>query len=115
MKGVLNQKQLKCIELMVHTDMTNLQIAKKIGINNNTITLWLKKDEFQDAMKEEVDKSFKKMATKAQRKLNHLIDSKNDMVSLAACKEVLNKSGYKETEKVESTTTTTIKVDVKDE
>lgn len=45
------------------------------------------------------------MATKARRKLGQLIDSDNDSVSLGACKEVLNKAGYLETQKVENTIT----------
>ena len=60
-------------------------------------------------------RGFNSLALKARKRLDKLIDSKNDVVALGACKEVLNKAGYMETQKVEQKLDTTIKVDITDD
>ena len=47
-----------------------------------------------------------------RKKIEKLIDRKKDVVALGACKEVLNKAGYMETQKVEQKLDTVIKVEV---
>ena len=54
------------------------------------------------------------MAIKARRKLDSLMDSKNDGVALGACKEVLSKAGYDATQKVEQKVDNIIRVSVDD-
>ena len=97
---------------MVYSDMTQLEICKEIGVSKNTISSWLKKDCFQEELKKETQRSLNGLAQKATRRLNKLLDSKNDMVALGACKEVLNKGGFKEVDKVEQNTTITFDVEV---
>ena len=113
----LNAKMLKCIELMVYTDMRKQDIAKELGVANNCISRWQNREDFQDALKEEMRKGFNSLALKARRKLDRLIDSNNEGVALGACKEVLSKAGYDAPQKVEQTidSVTTIKVDIVDE
>lgn len=103
---------LKCIELMVYTDMQKQEIAKELGVANNAISRWMNREDFQEALKDEMHKGFSSLAVKARRKLDKLIDSNNDGVALGACKEVLNKAGYMETQKVEQKLDTTINVSI---
>ena len=110
----LNAKMLKCIELMVYTDMQKQEIAKELGVANNAISRWMNREDFQEALKDEMHKGFSSLAVKARRKLDKLIDSNNDGVALGACKEVLNKAGYMETQKVEQKVDTVIKVSITD-
>ena len=97
----LNGRQLKAVELFVYTDMKEQEVAKEIGITNATLTAWLNKEEFQAAVQSEMHRSFAYLATKAKRKMERLLDSNQDSVAFAAAKEILNKAGYQETQKVE--------------
>ena len=58
---------------------------------------------FEEAIKNEMYRAFAQDAIKARRKMSELINSNNDGIALAASREVLNKAGYIETQKVETT------------
>ena len=70
------------------------------------------REDFQKALQEEMQRGFKDLAVKARKKLDKLIDSPNDGVALGACKEVLNKAGYMETQKIDANVETTINVSI---
>ena len=99
----LNNRQLQCIEMMVYSDMLKGDIADKLGVRRETITAWQKREDFQEALKIEMQKGFSSMAIKARKRLDKLIDSNNEGIALAAAREALNKAGYQETQKVEQT------------
>lgn len=108
----LNQNMLKCIEMLVYTDMRKQDIVKEIGVAPNAISRWMKKDEFQQALQEEMHRGFSSLAIEARKKLGTLINSNNDLVALGACKEVLNKAGYQETQKIEQKIDTDIVIEI---
>ena len=108
----LRAKMLKCINLMVYTDMQKQEIAEELNVSGTTISRWQDREDFQEELRNEMHRGFNSLAIKARKKLDQLIDSKNDGVALGACKEVLNKAGYMETQKVEQKIDTVIRVDV---
>ena len=110
----LNANMLKCINMMVYTDKQKQEIARELGVANNCISRWLQREDFQEELKNEMHRGFNSLALKARRRLNQLIDSNNDVVALGACKEVLNKAGYMETQKVEQKIDTEIRVNIDD-
>lgn len=98
----LNKKQLKCVEIMVHQpERSNGDIAEELGVNRATISQWMKRDDFQEALREENQRCFKNLAAKAIYRLETLMDSENERIVLDASKEILNKAGYQETTKIE--------------
>lgn len=99
----LTNKQLKAVEMLVYTSMQKQEIAKELKVSNSTISQWLKKEEFQQAITDEMHRGFVDIAYKARRRLAELVDSSNEQVALGAIKEALNKAGYQETQKVEQT------------
>lgn len=107
----LNSRQLKAVEMFVYTDLQKQEIAEELGVSNSTISQWVKRDDFQEAIREEMHKGFSSMATKARRKLDKLIDSKNEGIALAAAREVLNKAGYTEVQEL-TVTTRTIELEI---
>lgn len=111
----LNAKMLKCIQLMVYTDMQKQEIAEELNVSGTTISRWQDREDFQEELKNEMHRGFSSLAIKARKKLDKLIDSKNDGVALGACKEALNKAGYMETQKVEQKVDTTINVSITDD
>lgn len=110
----LNSNMLRCIELMVYTDMLKGQIAEELGVRPETVTAWQKREDFQDALRNEMQRGFSTLAAKARNRLDKLIDSPNQAVALGACKEVLNKAGYQETQKIEQTIDTNIVLEITD-
>lgn len=110
----LNNKQLRCIELLVRGDMLKGDIAEELKIRRETISAWVKREDFQAAMREEMYRQFGAMALKARRKLDALVDDPNPQVALAAAKEVLNKAGYKEKEIIEQEIKTPIEITIVD-
>ena len=99
----LSNKQLKAVEMLVYTTMQKQEIAKELNVSNATISQWVKKPEFDEAIRNEMHRAFAQDAIKARRKMSELINSNNDGIALAASREVLNKAGYIETQKVETT------------
>ena len=110
----LNANMLKCINMMVYTDKQKQEIARELGVANNCISRWMAREDFQEELKNEMHRAINSLALKARRRLDQLIDSNNDVVALGACKEVLNKAGYMETQKVEQKIDTEIKVTIDD-
>ena len=76
----MNDKQIKCINLMINTNKTQKQIAKEIEVSEKTICEWKKQKEF----KEEIDKNIK------------------ENFSSLAVKDILDRAGYKPTEKIKN-------------
>ena len=108
----LSAKMLKCINLMVYTDMKKQEIAEELNVAGNTISRWMDREDFQDELRNEMHRGFNSLALKARKKLDKLMDSNNDVVALGACKEVLNKAGYMETQKIDANVETTINVSI---
>ena len=104
----LNSRQLKAVELLVYTDKTQQDIAKDIGVKPPTLSVWLNNEEFQAALQKEMHRSFGYLATKAKRKMEALLNSNQDSVAFAAAKEILNKAGYAESQKIEQEVTTRV-------
>lgn len=108
----LSNKKLKAIDMLVYTDMQKQAIAEVLKVSPCTMSVWQKDPEFQEALKEEMNRGFKDMAIKARKKLNRLMDSDNEGISLAASREVLNRAGYSEVQKIEQTLKSDITIEI---
>lgn len=98
---MLKSKQIKCIELMVNDNLKQKDIAKMINVTEKTISLWKRSKEFNEAYDEAIKSALRYASAKALKKQVKLIDSKNEMVSHLASKDVLDRGGYKNEDKVE--------------
>ena len=78
---------------MVYTDMQKQEIAEELNVAGNTISRWMDREDFQDELRREMHRGFNSLAIKARKKIEKLMESKNDGDALGACKEVLNKAG----------------------
>ena len=99
----LTNKQLKAVEMLVYTTKQKQEIAEELKVSRATVSQWIKKEEFQQAITDEMKRGFVDIAYKARRRLSELVDSPNEQVALGAIKEALNKAGYQETQKIEQT------------
>ena len=89
----LNNRQIKGIALMAQGDMSNIAVAKECGVSENTVYNWLNNDEYLAELQKKQRKMFTKMACKAQKRMEELLDSPNPSIKFAAAKEILNKAG----------------------
>lgn len=101
----LNQRMQKAVELLVHTKMKKQEIAAELKVSGTTMSMWQRREDFQEAIKAEMNRAFQPLAYKARQRINDLIDSKNEQVALAASKDALDRAGYGATQRVENTIT----------
>lgn len=98
---MLNEKQQKCVILMITTNKTQKQIAKEIQISENSICEWKKDKEFKEEIQKQMKENFGSLAIEAQQELKKLLKSKNENVKMQAIKDVLDRAGYKPIDKAE--------------
>lgn len=97
----MNDKQIKCINLMVTTNKTQKQIAQEIEVSEKTICEWKKDKEFKNEIDKRVKENFSSLAIDAQKELKKLLKSKNEYIRIQAVKDILDRAGYKPVERRE--------------
>lgn len=97
----MNEKQEKCINLMITTNKTQKQIAKEIEVSEKTICEWKKQKEFKDEIDKNIKENFGSLAIDAQKELKKLLKSNNEYIRIQAVKDILDRAGYKPIEKRE--------------
>ena len=107
---MLNENQIKCINLMVTSNKTQKQIAKEINISEKTICEWKKNNEFKKEIQKQLQENFSSLAIDAQKELSKLLKSKNENVKMQAIKDILDRAGYKPIDKTELTATSKVEL-----
>ncbi|HEL1613765.1 TPA: hypothetical protein TXL52_001867 [Streptococcus suis] len=96
-----SEKMKRAIILAVFTDKTQKEIAKEVGVGETRIPKWKKTDEYKK-IKEEVEREyFGDLAAPAIRKLHKLLEAKSELVAFQTATYILDRSGYKPTDKQE--------------
>ena len=98
---MLNPKQKKCIELMVEGVSTQKQIAEKLNVSENTISNWKKNDEFMSEYNTTLKSSINAVAAKAFSTQTKLLNARSEMVRYMVSKDILDRAGFKASEKVD--------------
>lgn len=87
-------KQDKAIELMVFTNLSQREIAKKLDVREETVSRWKNQEKFKNK-KEELQKEFlKDLVAPAMRGLKDLLNANSEFVKLEAIKTILDRAGY---------------------
>ena len=97
---MLNEKQAKCLNLMVTTNKAQKEIAQEINVTEKTICEWKKDSEFKIAIKRLINCNFNLLSLKAQQRLDKLLDSDNEYIQLQTAKDILNRNGFVYKEKI---------------
>lgn len=92
---MLSSKQTKCLELMAEGAYKDKDIAEMCGTTPQTLCNWKKKPEFQKAYTELIQNRIQFSAAKAYLKQLRLLESRQDMVSHLAAKDLLDRAGFK--------------------
>lgn len=99
---MLNNNQLKVIELMYETKMTREEIANKVGVGTRTISRWKNEnEEFQEAMNNYAHKSIVNAVPKALGTMIGLLNARSELVRFNAAKDLLDRAGFAPTDKVD--------------
>lgn len=94
-------KMEKAIDLMVYTNLTQREIAEKLDVREETISRWKNRDDFNSKKKEEEGKFLFELTSPAMRTMRELLNSHSDYVRFQAAQDILNRTGYKPTDKQE--------------
>lgn len=86
---------------MVLGSMTQKEIAEQINITEKTVCEWKKKDEFRKEFEYMLRIGIQSLAAKAYKTQEQLLSSKNDMVRHLSAKDILDRAGFKATDKLE--------------
>lgn len=105
----LNSKQQKAIEMQVYQGFSQREVAQGLNLTEKTVSFWVNhnelfmkiRDEEEEKAERERHRRYKSAAQVASDKLISLIDSVDDKVSLAACKDILDRAGDKPSDKVD--------------
>lgn len=98
---MLKGKQRKCLELMLTGNFTQKEIAEKIGVTEQTITNWKKKDEFAEEYNTALKKRINLHAAVAFKTETELLRSADsDSVRLNAAKDILDRAGFKSRDEI---------------
>ena len=98
---MLNPKQKKCIELMIDGTTTQKQIAEQLNVSENTISNWKKNDEFMGEYNTALKSSINLVAAKAFSTQMKLLNARSEMVRYMVSKDILDRAGFKASEKID--------------
>lgn len=97
----LNGKHYKAIELILYSNLSNQEMAKEIGVDECTLSRWKNEPLFQEEMHRQMEKKFNRMAIAAQARTYELLNAESESVALSAAKDILDRAGFKPTDKTE--------------
>lgn len=98
---MLNPKQRKCIEFMIDGTMTQKQMAEQLNVSENTISNWKKNDEFMSEYNTTLKSNINAVAAKAFSTQMKLLNARSEMVKYMVSKDILDRAGFKPSDKID--------------
>lgn len=95
---------------MLDGSLTQKEIAKTIKVSEQTIINWKRNEEFQELKFKMERELLKDMTSEAFKTLKSLLHSDSDTVRYYAVRDILDRSGHKNVEKLEVNSTSEVKV-----
>ena len=100
----------KAVRRMVFTDMTQMAIAKELGLANGTVSSYKTKPKYEEIRKEMQEQKYQMerdqighLVPEAIETYAALLKSNNDNIRYAAARDILDRTGHKAVEKKETT------------
>jgi len=87
---------------MAIENKTQKQIAKELKVTEQTICNWKKDKEFKNEIEKNIKENFGSLALDAQKELKKLLKSSNEYIRIQAVKDILDRAGYKPTERIKN-------------
>lgn len=87
-------KKEKAASMLVCTNLTQRDIAKKLDVREETLSRWKKEEGFKKLIKENEKNYMKDLVGPAMRGLKDLLEANSEFVKLEAVKTILDRAGY---------------------
>ena len=95
-------KQEKALELLVAGEFKNYdEVADELKISVRTLYNWRKNEEFSKELTRRINIKIGGIAPRALRRIEKILDAKDDHVALLASKDILDRAGYKANDKLD--------------
>lgn len=91
---------LKAVNLMIETNLSQREIAKELDVAEETVSRWKKRDDFKEKLREEQNNFLSELTRPAMRTMLELLDSDSDYVRCQAAQDILDRTGYKPSDKL---------------
>lgn len=86
---------------MASGEMTQKEMSKELNVSEATICNWKKNAEFMDEYNSALKDSIREVAAKAFKTQVKLLSAQSEMVRYMAAKDILDRAGFKATEKLD--------------
>ena len=94
-------KKEKALEMLVLGEYNTLgELAKKLKISERTLFNWRQEEEFSKELTRRINIKIGSLAPRALRKMEKLLNSYDEDIVLKSSKDILDRAGYKATDKV---------------
>lgn len=97
----LDKIHFEAIQQLFEGNKTRAKIAEELKVTDRTLYNWLNDIDFAKAQKDYADVQLKTYAPKAIEKVYKLLDAESESVQLNAAKDILDRTGFKPTEKID--------------
>lgn len=107
----LKPRQLKLIEaILANSGASNTELGEIIGVSRNTISLWKRNEEFQEALKVRLQEVWKESEAIAVNTMQNLAKEGN----FHAAKYILDNLGYAAVQKIEAELHSDININIEE-
>ena len=98
---LLKKVQRECLKLMLQGNLTQKEIAQQIKKTEQTVCNWKKDAEFMDEYNRLMRVGIQTLAAKAYQTQVKLLDAESENVRYMVSKDILDRAGYKSSDRVE--------------
>lgn len=98
---MVNANMKKAVKLLVERGLTQRAVAKELDIDETTISKWNDKEEYTKYKDSEERKFLRRLVPKALNTMVQLLEAKSESVRFEVAKDILDRCGFKPTNKME--------------
>lgn len=91
----------KAVRLMVVTELSQREIAKELNLTEQTISNYKKKESYPQLRQQYEEAFLADLTAPAMRTMRELLSAKSEFVRYSAASDILDRTGYKPTERQE--------------
>lgn len=108
--GTMVGKKEKALELLTLGEYNTFdEVAKALKISRKTLQRWRGEEEFSKELNRRINIKIGSLAPRALRKMEKLLNSYDEDIVLKSSKDILDRAGYKATDKVNIDADATVK------
>lgn len=107
----MSSKRKKAVNMLVRTILTQREIANKLDMREETLSRWKNEETFQEMLKKEESSFLRELTAPALRTIKSLLNANSEYVQLQAAQDILDRTGYKPSDKLDITSENVVIID----